>query len=266
MQETAKKTILIFGVVLLLITGLHYWGTLQWFEEWGVRMLNPLIHFLYKQKVNVRSITGTPDELIARVEELEGTLNQLKYLEVTSAELLRENEELKKQLNFFQQFKQYRWATCNVVGKTIDDQTNGIIIDCGGVQAVRLGQAVVAGEGILVGKVVEVQERMAIVRLLNDSKSRVAVSVLNRAQSIGVVEGGFGISVQLTHVPQSEELKENDMIITSGLEDAIPRGLIIGSLETIAKESYQPFQRGAVHQPVDYQKLLIVSVITEESL
>jgi rod shape-determining protein MreC len=267
MQKTHKKTLLFFALLFLILTSLHYWGKLTWLENTGAKLVNPLIHFFYKQNVKLKNSTVFFQEkknLLAKVEELESVVNQLKHLEVTSAQLLQENGELKSQLNFFRQHEQYRWVTCNIIGKGIEERADGMIIDCGSENGLKEGQAAVAGEGVLVGKIVQVKDTTSIVRLLNDSKSRVAASVLNGDRSIGVVQGGFGLSVQLTHVPQSEELSVEDLIITSGLEEFVPRGLVVGTVETVIKESHQPFQRGVVRPPVESQKLLILSVIVNE--
>jgi len=262
-------TVFVFVIFFVMLVVLHYIGAIGWVERTGLRIINPLIHVVYKQNVKIRTLTETfssTQELVARLEELQSRVNQLEHLEATSAVLLVENEELKKQLNFFRQHENYRWVTCNVVGETIEERTSGVILDCGTRDAIAVGQAVVAGEGVLVGKVVEANEVSSVVRLLNDSKSRVAVSVLNKDRSIGIAEGGFGISVQVTHIPQSEELSEGNTVITSGLEEYMPRGLVVGSLETITRESYQPFQRGVIRVPLDYQKLIIVSVVTVDAL
>ena len=269
MQSPHKKTLLFFAAVFLLLVGLHYGGKLNWLENTGAHVANPLIHFFYEQNVklkNTKSIFQDKQELARQVEELEGRISQLKHLEATSAILLQENAELKSQLDFFRQHEQYRWVTCSIVGKSIEERTSGVIIDCGSDNGLKEGQAVVAGEGVLVGKVTQAKEGTAIVRLLNDTKSRVAVSVLNEDRSIGIVQGGFGISIQLTLVPQRETLMDEELVITSGLESGIPRGLVVGNLESITKESYQPFQSGVVRPPLDFQKLLIVSVIVNQTI
>jgi rod shape-determining protein MreC len=104
----------------------------------------------------------------------------------------------------------------------------------------------------------------AQVRLVSDSLSRIEATLLNHDQTIGVVEGGFGISLQMKFVPRSEIIRVNQHIITSGRERLIPRGLLLGTVTTVENEAYQGFQRVTLSPSVDLAKLSYVSVILTE--
>ena len=52
-----------------------------------------------------------------------------------------------------------------------------------------------------------------------------------------------------------------DQIITSGLEQSIPRGLLIGEVAVAENEAYQPFQQAVLTTATDLSKLTIVSVL-----
>jgi rod shape-determining protein MreC len=121
---------------------------------------------------------------------------------------------------------------------------------------------VIVDNGLLVGKISHVELRSAIVQLLTDNKSKIAATVMNSQKSIGVVEGGYEISVQMNLIPQHELVSIGDMIITSGLETQIPRGLLIGRVEAIKKEIYQPFQQAVLTPLAPLESLTTVLVIT----
>ena len=101
----------------------------------------------------------------------------------------------------------------------------------------------------------------SVVQLISDQYSKIAATVLNRDKSIGVVEGGFGLSLQMNFIPQNENISVGDNIITSGLEEEIPYGLILGYVDVVRKEPYQPFQKAILSSFVDISKAQNVSIL-----
>ena len=85
---------------------------------------------------------------------------------------------------------------------------------------------------------------------------------MSRDRSIGIVEGGYEISIQMNFIPQNEELNVGDAIVTSGLEETIPRGLLIGRVEAVKKEAYEPFQQAVITPAAPLHALTVVTVLT----
>ncbi len=213
------------------------------------------------------------DELdqIKNIERLKGEYRELeeKYLtnlvQGTELEVLRqENSLLRDQLAFFNKNKYYHHVGAEVIGENIDPVGSTLIIDRGSDSGINPGNPVIVGDGIMIGKVLRVNEQTSLVRLLNDSQSRVAAMVMNGEKSIGLVEGGFGISIRMNFIPQNEKLNLGDLIVTSGLEQGILKGLLLGKVEVIEKEAYQPFQKAILSPLVDFSKIDLVSVIVYE--
>ena len=88
-----------------------------------------------------------------------------------------------------------------------------------------------------------------------------AVTANNSDHSIGLAEGNLGLSIKLNYVSQSETLNINDMIITSGLEPDIPRGLAVGRINFINQEVNDIWQDVNAEALFDVNNLSIVSVI-----
>ncbi len=172
-----------------------------------------------------------------------------------------ENKELSKQLAF-QKKTQLQLLPAEVIGKEIGSLDLTIILDKGFDAGVRVGQPVIASQGIMVGKIIQVERDISVARLVNDNQSRVGATMLNRDRSLGVVEGGFGISLQMNLIPRDEVVQIGDSIVTSGLEEFIPRGLVLGTVASIENEAYKPFQKAIVTPGVDLSKLTIVSIVS----
>ncbi|MDO8499518.1 MAG: rod shape-determining protein MreC [bacterium] len=169
--------------------------------------------------------------------------------------------EKMKQLMNFKQAKTIQLFTTRVIGLESSNSEKAIIIDGGGDHNLQVGQAVVIGDGILVGKIIKVEADIAYARLLVDSQSKVAATILNNEKSIGVAEGGYGISIKMNFIPRNENISVGDLITTSGLEPQIPQGLLIGRVVAIENESYQPFQQAIISPEADLSKVDIVGVL-----
>jgi len=196
-------------------------------------------------------------------EQNQACISKLRSLAVNQTDfkqIKEENNILRAQLNFVKAKKSF--VTADVVGKEMG-LSNVIIINRGEVSGLKIDQPVIAGEGFLVGKVVKVEKDMAFIRLLSDNQSKIAAAVLNKIKTMGVVSGEHGLSLNLGMVPQTEELDVGDEVVTSGLELKMPRGLLIGKIQTIQKQSYEPFQSAALEPFVGLSKLSIVTVLTD---
>ncbi|HTM68192.1 MAG TPA: rod shape-determining protein MreC [Candidatus Binatia bacterium] len=156
-----------------------------------------------------------------------------------------ENDALKLALHF-QERASDAPILARVVSETDEDVFHGLVIDRGSDDGVRPGQAVVAGEGVIIGKVFEARRRSSSVLLLSDTKSRLAVAVQNASDTAGVLEGDRGLSMAIDLIPQNVDLSPGDIVVTSGIEPGIRRGLVVGTVEKVSKRTQDPFQTAAV--------------------
>ena len=161
----------------------------------------------------------------------------------------------------FIQESNYNSIGAIVIGKSIEPSRNSIIINRGKVDGIKIGYPVISDSGVLVGKIIRVEEKISIVELINDQQSKVAATVMNNERSIGIVEGGYGLSIQMNFIPQNEFIPTGETIVTSGLEKNIPYGLLIGTVEAVEKEAYQPFQRAIISPIINLERIKIVSVL-----
>lgn len=203
---------------------------------------------------------STPDELLSAYQKIKSEWLENKIDEVELQTLRQDNENLRQQLNFLKT-KNYNSIGAEVIGKNIDPTESTLIINRGAVDGIEDGSPVIIGDGILVGKVAKAEKKTAVVRLLDDNQSKVASTVVNYEKSIGIVEGGYGISVQMNFIPQNESVSVGDIVVTSGLEEKMPRGLLIGTVQAVEKEAHQPFQRAVIKPFAGFDKITIASIL-----
>lgn len=197
--------------------------------------------------------------------EKEACQSQLRqsYLDQTKLALLQqENQSLREQLNFLKNAPAAVMA--EVVGQNDDKTLPALFINRGEANGLKVGEPVVAENGFLIGRLIKVEKNLSVIRLITDNQSRVAAAVLNQEKTQGVVEGEHGLSLKMTMIPQNEIIKIDDLIVTSGLESNLPRGLIIGKVEIIQKELYEPFQSAILRPLIDFNRVTIVSVLKIE--
>ncbi len=249
-MRSKRKTFFSILVLIVLVIVCHFFGLLNPLENLLRGIVSPGSNLMYGVSVN---ISGQEDVCADEFLKNKTTETALQLVE-------EENNELRAQSQFLQKQK---WQTvgADVTGKNIDTLGNTLIIDRGARDGVRENNPVIIHDGILIGKIVRVEEKISVIRLINDNQSKFAATIINTDRSLGLVEGGYGISVQMNYIPQNETINIGETIVTSGLEENIPRGLLIGTIETVEKEAYQPFQKAIVKPLANLNKINLVSII-----
>jgi rod shape-determining protein MreC len=152
-------------------------------------------------------------------------------------------------------------ACANVIAGEPSPYARYITINAGRRQGLDVGMPVVAGSFALIGRVGQVNETSAQVELLIDPNSYVNVVLVN-SRATGVVAGQSDGSLHLINVPQTDDIKAGDFIVTSGLGGKLPRLLTIGQVEKVISSDAQLFKEAIVRPAVDFNRLDAVLVIT----
>ncbi len=252
------------GFIVVCAIFFHYLGWLGFLERGVQGLIIPISTKIVGWRLSSQDFFSRTfndkNQLADQYNECLAKNQSLTVADVTAKTLEQENVELRKQLNFFHR-RNFTHVTANVVGRNTDNIEKMIMINAGAADGINLDQAVIVGDGILVGTIAKVNKNTAMVRLINDSQSKIAATLINKDGSLGVVEGGYGLSIKMDFIPRNEVVLVGDSVITSGLEENIPRGLLIGEVAVAENEAYQPFQQAVLTPSVDLSKIFIVSVL-----
>ena len=254
-------------VTLLLLIFFHYLGWITWLEKITINLSSEVL-------TNFRSLTTSFREKDSAVkseclEEYDQIIFWQKQNELSSIQLKileQENNEFKNLLNFSRKNFSYDLLTARIMGKGTENTERVISISAGFDDGIRIGQPVVAYEGVLIGKILRVEKNISWVRLLNDGNSKIAAMILNEEKSQGVIEGGYGLSVNMNFIPRNEKVVPGEKIISSDLDSDIPKGLIIGEVAAVVNEAYQPFQKAVVNPAINFSKINIVGIMIKKEL
>jgi len=198
----------------------------------------------------------TQEELQDLYEDREA----LAQLAQQAQQLKEENVQLRSELGFVER-THLQYMPAQILAKSISQSISRFVIDIGTMEGVQLGSPVVTGEGIYLGKVIEVGERSATVRSVTDPSHAIAVSLLNESRTIGVANGTVNGLLRIDFIPHDEIVIENDLVVTSGLESGIPSGLLIGIVNAVTTQTGSPFQQAVVEPLADVRRLSSVLLL-----
>jgi rod shape-determining protein MreC len=138
-----------------------------------------------------------------------------------------------------------------------------LTIDKGSDDGLRKGMAVVSPGGILVGQVSDVKAGRATVLLITDIDSSIAVAT-QRTQTPGVLEGQWqkGGRTLVRRIPRDADVKEGDILLTSGVGGSFPKGLIAAQISNIRQSDVQMEKEAEAYPLVELNSLENVLVIT----
>jgi rod shape-determining protein MreC len=194
---------------------------------------------------NFLNALGKQKEYLARIQELEGQLSRFREMD-------RENQRLRKLLNFSVPLAT-KTVGARVIGEDVTPWKKVVLLDKGSRNNLKKDMAVVVPEG-LVGRIVEVEPYTAHAILLPDPDSRVsALTATSRAQ--GII-AGIGIDkLQMKYLALDAEISVGEDVTTSGVGSIFPKGIQIGKIESIERDSDGLHLLAFVKPSVPFSKL-----------
>lgn len=239
----------IVGVVAVLVIG----GAIGL-----LRPLEGLVGLLLEPVSKAVQITGRSD-LERENADLQERVNELTSELAKREEAVLVNDALKAELGFAQE-SGYELTQAEIISQDPTNYQQVLTIDRGSSAGIKEGMVAVT-QGLVVGRVTDTTPSTAKVRLITDFGSAVPV-LAQQTRAMGLVRGGRGFGLQLEMVPQTDELRPGDTLITSGFGGDYPKGLVVGTVDRVEKLDTDVFQTGEVKPAVDLRRLENLFVIT----
>ncbi|MES2912288.1 MAG: rod shape-determining protein MreC [Pseudomonadota bacterium] len=158
-------------------------------------------------------------------------------------QLLQENDRLRKLLGLREQLATSVMAA-EVLYDAADPYTRKVIIGKGMLQGVDLGSPVLDEAGVL-GQVTRVHPLVSEVTLVNDRD--LAIPVLNvrtgaRSVAYGDPSAG-GSGLELRFMGSNSDVKDGDLLTTSGVDGVYPPGLPVAKITHIERRAESAFAK-----------------------
>lgn len=199
--------------------------------------------------------------------KLEIALKDNDRLAAENARLLTLEDENKRLRDYlvFAQAKQISLQMAEVIsrGTALDSWHNRktITLNQGSDQGVIVGLPIVSSEGVLIGKITSVKNNISEACLLYSADCRFAVGIAGQGKTIGIARGDLGLNVIVELIPQNQEVAEQQVLVTSGLESGMPPGLLIGTINKVIKQSNELWQSAIIEPAADFDDLRFVAIL-----
>jgi rod shape-determining protein MreC len=255
---------LLIAVAIVLLVFLHTTGILRPVENTIFYVLRPVEKAAYNAGLkffaseNIKSI----EDLGKSNQELQNQLSNALIENARLHSLMTKSEALQQEVEYLKS-KNYKFEVAQIIGKSPHAGTQIYILDRGTDDNIQIGMPVIYRDGVLVGKIVDSDKNSSKMILITDSNSSIGTYIQNETNSPGIVMGKLGLSLEMQLIPQSEEIKINQIVVTSGIEESIPEGLVVGQISSISTQTEELFQTASIESPITLDRLQVVSVIIQ---
>jgi len=196
--------------------------------EWPVRALRNL----FGQLQSRRSLRHENEALREQLISQQGALQRL-------ATLTEENRRLRTLIEGAQgQVFEFQFA--ELVRVDLDPFSHKVMVDRGSSDGVEIGQAVIDGAGVM-GQVEDVHPHFSTIRLISDPNHALPVQISRTGLRTIAFGSGVTGALKLSSVPRQADIREGDLVVTSGLGDRFPGGYPVATVTTINRQEGNTF-------------------------
>ena len=234
-------------------------------------VVSPLQKIVY----NINSRVKETVDFFLNFSEVKLENEQLKQKNTELANKLIEYESLKDEvtrlreaLNFTESRSNYNYVGVNIIGYSGNSLSDGYIIDKGSNDGIAKNMVVVSSKG-LVGKVTKVSNNFAVVQSILNENIAVAVMDQQTRDASGVLQGlsdkkDNNMTV-VYNLPIDSDVKEGDIIVTSGLGKIYPKEIPVGTVVSVQEDNVKVMKSAVVEPFVNFSKLEELFVVIPNS-
>jgi len=193
-----------------------------------------------------QSLREENERLRVQVAQLQGAESELSQLE---------------QLNSIRESKPNdSFLAANVFATDTNNERRVVAIDRGTQDGVQEGMVVITRQGSLVGSVTRALDDVAWVTLITDPTAGVS-AIIQSSRVQGVVAGSPDGTLTMEFVQDTADVKEGDLVMTSGVGGRHPPGEVIGRVAKVSSAPQELFQSVHVEPLADLDHLESVLVL-----
>ena len=209
-------------------------------------------------------------ELAAKLEDLQRRNRTLALQAAAAGELLQENEELRKLVEFSAP-RRRNYLAAEIILRDPLMWRERFTVDRGEADGVSRGAAVIDvssdGRLALVGVIERVGRRTSTVLTLRNGALRISARI-GSSGAVGFVNSGggrgAGDEIPIGYLPATGGCRPGEAVLTTGFEAGIPPGVTIGVISEMERQgslfSDRPFLSGKVAPAADFDTLRFVVI------
>jgi len=240
-STTVRMVVLVIASIVLMTVD-HRWHSLELVRSALSGVLYPLqytidlpIRLFYWADESL----STQQTLLEKNHEFEArhleNRVQLQKLDIIE----KENERLRKLLGAIPKTTE-RLLISEIINVDLDPYKQLILLNKGSSSDVYQGQPIIDAQGVM-GQVVHVGPMSSTAMLITDASHAIPVQV-NRTGLRAIAFGSGKIDqLNLRHLPHNVDIKEGDLLITSGLGGVFPPNFPVAVITKIERPAGEPF-------------------------
>lgn len=203
------------------------------------------------------------NEVYAENEELREQIAALKQQIVDMDSYRLENEQLKDYLQIKEVNPEFELEAASVIGNDPLDSFGTFTIDKGSVYGIEAGDVVISKDG-LVGIVSQVNAISSKVSTILDPSVQVG-AVVSETGDVGIIKNTVSNAKNectlLTMLSRDTNAKVGGFVVTSGNGGVFPKGIIIGTIDSLVLDSNGLSMNAVVRPGTDIRNIKNVVVI-----
>lgn len=248
-------------VIVALLAILQIKGLLSPVRTAFLEVPRPAISFVRSLSTPVVGFFSTIYRLHQITQENAVLSTQILQLQQQLADFNQsetENEALRNELGFVTS-SQLNLQPCSVLAENPENVSDTLVLDCGTSQGVAVGQALIS-QGYLVGKIISVTGGSSTALLITDSNF-LADALISQTSATGIIRGSFGSGLILDRLSQDDEVQKGWLVVTAGINQQIPKNILIGQVGDIISNPNSLFKQATVISPIDFSNLQFTFVV-----
>lgn len=234
---------MVYGLLAIVLMALdqhgHYVPRIRGMAQYLVEPVYHLVEWPVRAARNVfgqfqsrRSLRHDNESLKQQLLGQQGALQRFEAL-------VEENRRLRSLIEGAEG-QTFEFQFAELVGVDLDPFSHKVVVNKGALDDVQIGQAVIDGAGVM-GQVEDVRLHFSTIRLISDPNHALPVQINRtglRTVAFGLGETG---ALKILGVPRQADVREGDLVVTSGLGKRFPGGYPVAVISRINREEGQTF-------------------------
>jgi len=194
-------------------------------------------------------------------EALQRQRIEMAQLGTHAAQLAAENAQLRRLLGIADTARQPA-VVVQVLYEPPSAFSRRLIFNKGSASGIAPGMPVI-DEGGVVGQVVRVTSRTSEAAMVTDEQVSIPVQLLRNGLRLIAFGGNAPGRIEVRYLNANADIREGDMLVTSGLGGLFPPGLPVGRVNTVERDTVSGFARiigEPLAHPERYRHFLVLRV------
>ena len=216
----------------------------------------------------IQDYTNAARMLQQESDDLRRQRIELSQVITNAAQLLTENEQLRRLLSVVDQRPEHPTVVVEVLYEPVTPYQRRLVFNKGSQDGIAPGMPVI-DEGGVVGQVIRVTPFSSEAALLTDEQLAIPVQLLRNGLRLIAFGSTVPGKVEVRYFSSNADIKVGDVLVTSGVGGGFPSGLSVGTVQSVERDAASGFARALAEPtsyPERYRHFLVLKVPLEQSV